>query len=378
MFSVPQQINVESDSINERLGEDEEFWRDHYDWLKEKGYQLRPRYQPGWSPSWKGTTKISILQEDYQFSNHPFLLDAVRIRDGKLVMLRRSDPESLSDELKISRIFSSEPVSSDPRNHCVPIYETLQLGHDTPDAPGRNKIVVMPYLVRWNVNFQSVGEVVDFCSQIFEGMQLMHSLHIAHNDVKALNIMMDWFPLYASPPHPSDGSMNRDWSGRARPRSRTRHPIKYYFIDYNLCKQFEPHSNLLQLPGYGGDQRVPEFRRKEMCDPFAVDVYCLGNVIRNKFLVGDEWDAPKYNLRFLNTLVSEMTHDNPKKRPNMDQVVSRFAELRKSLSWWKLRLRVSDRNEHLFFRILFTPTHYIRQTSYIIRRIPAIPDYRIY
>ena len=35
------------------LGTTEYFWRDHYKWLKECGYLLRPRYAPGWVPSWE-------------------------------------------------------------------------------------------------------------------------------------------------------------------------------------------------------------------------------------------------------------------------------------------------------------------------------------
>lgn len=34
------------------LKKSEVFWRDHQEWLEEKGYVLRPRYQPEWVPSW--------------------------------------------------------------------------------------------------------------------------------------------------------------------------------------------------------------------------------------------------------------------------------------------------------------------------------------
>lgn len=30
----------------------ETFWMEHHKWLEEKGYMLRPRYRPGWVPSW--------------------------------------------------------------------------------------------------------------------------------------------------------------------------------------------------------------------------------------------------------------------------------------------------------------------------------------
>lgn len=35
-----------------KLDEFETFWMEHQQWLEEKGYMLRPRYRPGWVPSW--------------------------------------------------------------------------------------------------------------------------------------------------------------------------------------------------------------------------------------------------------------------------------------------------------------------------------------
>lgn len=35
--------------------------------------------------------------------------------------------------------------------------------------------------------------------------------------------------------------------------------------------------------GYGGDLSVPEFKTQNYCDPFAVDVYRMGNVVRREF-----------------------------------------------------------------------------------------------
>lgn len=50
-----------------RLLETELFWRDHQPWLKERGYVLRPRYQPDWVASWLGTEKDWGDCEDGQF-----------------------------------------------------------------------------------------------------------------------------------------------------------------------------------------------------------------------------------------------------------------------------------------------------------------------
>ena len=40
------------------------FWRDNYQWLHDRGYQLRPRYSPDWMPSWIGTKKYFRTCED--------------------------------------------------------------------------------------------------------------------------------------------------------------------------------------------------------------------------------------------------------------------------------------------------------------------------
>jgi hypothetical protein len=52
------------------------YWRNNYEWLRDRGYQLRPRYSPDWIPSWMGTTKYHWNLEDgvdlvVSSSNHP-------------------------------------------------------------------------------------------------------------------------------------------------------------------------------------------------------------------------------------------------------------------------------------------------------------------
>ena len=48
----------------DKLREGEVYWRDRYDWLLESGYALRPRYRPGWVPSWKATDGYPPRFED--------------------------------------------------------------------------------------------------------------------------------------------------------------------------------------------------------------------------------------------------------------------------------------------------------------------------
>jgi hypothetical protein len=47
------------------LSEGEIYWRDHQKWLLECGYRLRPRYDPGWIPSWTKTGRPAALCEDW-------------------------------------------------------------------------------------------------------------------------------------------------------------------------------------------------------------------------------------------------------------------------------------------------------------------------
>src|SRR6266702_358668 len=53
----------------------EAWWRDHYDDIKRCGYQLRPRYRPGWVPSWKVSNKYFFSVEDGQ----PCLVSAIHL-----------------------------------------------------------------------------------------------------------------------------------------------------------------------------------------------------------------------------------------------------------------------------------------------------------
>ena len=46
------------------LSENELWWTRHFQWLKDCGYLLRPRYTPDWVPSWRGTNKWRYSCED--------------------------------------------------------------------------------------------------------------------------------------------------------------------------------------------------------------------------------------------------------------------------------------------------------------------------
>ena len=46
------------------IGEIERWWVERQEALEQAGYMLRPRFRPGWQPSWTGTKKHYLDCED--------------------------------------------------------------------------------------------------------------------------------------------------------------------------------------------------------------------------------------------------------------------------------------------------------------------------
>jgi hypothetical protein len=55
------------------LDERETWWAERQEALEAAGYMLRPRYRPGWIPSWRGTNKFYLDVEDGQSIRACFL-----------------------------------------------------------------------------------------------------------------------------------------------------------------------------------------------------------------------------------------------------------------------------------------------------------------
>ncbi|KAG1801886.1 uncharacterized protein BJ212DRAFT_1571223 [Suillus subaureus] len=333
------------------LTENEIWWRDHYNFLNEKGYKLRNRYSPDWVPSWANTNKASINCEDGVRSPHYRLLDAQRTRDGVRVSLKSIVISRHPYEIEIGRFFCTSPLSEDPANHCVPIYDVLEV-----PTNGDLAIIVMPLLRdATEPYFDSVGEVVDCIHQLFEGLRFMHRHHVAHRDCMELNILMDG-SMSIDAWHPSDQYMSEDYKRVARHRTRTQSPPRYYYIDFGISRKYEAsNTNPLEVPIFGGDKEVPEFKE---------DNYKP----RNPFQLTFEIFLDHYSgVEFLSDLLSDMMHLDPAQRPNMDEVFSRFQVLRQGISKWKLRSRVAHHDDSSLFDLL---AHWARRIQYIVRRIP--------
>ncbi|KAJ7162167.1 kinase-like domain-containing protein [Mycena filopes] len=355
------------------LGDGEMFWVDHRDWLKTKGYLLRERYQAGWVHSWKGTGRYSGAFEDAQTHPRDTVMDATRL-DGKYVMLKSVNKSRYPDEVEIVTWLNAEPRRSDPNNYTVPIYEVLQSPLEQ-----NIEIIVMPLLQRYpKPRFDTVGEAIAFLRQVFEGLRYLHKQNVAHRDITSFNIaMMDGSQLSSEPFHPAEPTMKRDWSGHISNKTRTQVPVKYYLIDFGLSRRFNSEDFPVRVTGtVAAYDSVPEYQLKNgelppPSDPFLVDVYCMGNLIRVDFTEGSVVASRKLGFEFLEPLVADMTNENPSERPNMDQVIDRFEHLVRGLSSRKSRSRVVKEKDHFgFFRAI---PHCIRKARLVVGGYPAIP-----
>ncbi|KAF9557947.1 hypothetical protein CPC08DRAFT_736568 [Agrocybe pediades] len=358
----------------------EVYWRDHYDWLYQCGYELRPRYHPSWVPSWVRDPALKIKIpwcEDSVQTSRRNLMDATRIRDGCRVMLKRVDWSIHPEEAGLNFRLSRGDLGSDPRNHAVPLPEILEPPHE-----GERDIfiLVMPLLSQYNdPQFRTFGEVIDFLQQVFEGVQFLHHHRIAHRDIHALNIMVDAKPLSSEEIHPVRPYKNRSFQKSVKKSTRTEHPVRYYLIDFGISRFYSAdEEEPLELPIRGIDRTVPEFKNPGIPqNPFPTDIYYLGNMIREQFILGRVGSISTtgfYGFEFLLPLVTDMVHDDPRKRPTIDEVVGRFSSVVSKLSWWKLRSRLAPYGETARESRVRWFKHTLLIINHILRGFAPIPN----
>jgi len=75
----------------------------------------------------------------------------------------------------------------------------------------------------------------------------------------------------------------------------------------------------------------------------------------------------------MNQLVADMVQDDPAKRPNIDDVVSRFEGIISSLPYWTLRSRLATKREPPVVRIIRSITHQTRTFKHIFTGRKAMP-----
>jgi len=198
----------------------------------------------------------------------------------------------------------------------------------------------------------------------------MHENHVAHRDCTYENIMLDPSGMYPNSFHPADPRKTKDFRRNVKGYSRTRRPTRYLLIDFGLSRFYDPAGGPpLDQPLRGGDKSAPEHQDgKTPCNPFPTDVYYLGNLAREDYM------QRYYGLEFMQPLIDDMVHEDPTKRPNMDEVVIRFAEIRSKLSSWKLRSRLA-RNTEIWPVVAWrSVAHWYYTIGYVLARKAPIPE----
>ncbi|KAL5530900.1 hypothetical protein ACEPAG_3776 [Sanghuangporus baumii] len=337
------------------LNDGERWWRDHYDMLKEHGYQLRLRYHPEWKPSWT-RKQLPIVREDSFVTYHPKVIDAVRLSDGLRVSIKKL--RKGSNELEIARYLDSEELRKDPRNITVPILDVFSEEEDTME------FMVVPLLKSFDDPFfNSVDEVIDFMKQTLQGLSFMHGKGVAHRDCSVLNIMMDARKLFPRGFHPTASLFDASGKNLARPRRRRDvTSIKYYFIDFGISSRFDDATEPRMVTGEDcQDKQLPEIYLGKPYSPFPVDVFLLGNLFKHDLVKVCE------NLEFLAPLANGMTEKDPASRPTIDEALVHLNELVEEQSPRSLRRLLVWRDADKVERFLADMGSSKREAAFVIK-----------
>lgn len=107
-----------------------------------------------------------------------------------------------------------------------------------------------------------------------------------HRDSSLKNILMDASRMFPRGFHPvRDVFLPHDISIPAPMIPRWNVGVKYYFTDYGISSYFpEGTEHQLVLGIAGRDRDVPELSNEVPYDPFKVDIFTIGNVLRHEFV----------------------------------------------------------------------------------------------
>ncbi|KAJ6555372.1 hypothetical protein DFH09DRAFT_923992, partial [Mycena vulgaris] len=265
------------------------------------------------------------------------------------VILKLISRDVHSEEAFIFEYFSSPELTSDPRNHYIPLLAQLSPPDD------EDKLIFLMKLMRPSRTLRTSRSSSQFSSSLFQGLQFMNHHRVAH---RCVFVPLSWrywtdssantYPqrlqrldgqhLFPHGFHPQVQGLKPEEFRHAKYYTRTQRPVKYYPIDFGLSHKFAPgeipHTYIIE----GGDGSPSEFGtveerrdlsiRHKLVDPFPTDIYYVGNMIRRWFL-----DAiglrPKFGFDFIRPLVADMVQDDAAKRPTIDEVVFRFAEIQR-------------------------------------------------
>lgn len=98
------------------------------------------------------------------------------------------------------------------------------------------------------------------------------------------NLLMDADAMYPDGFHPVRTSYTRDYSGWATYIPRSVAGVRYYFADFGISVHIpEGESQKTVTGALGRDRDPPELSETVPYDPFKLDIFIIGNLLRQEF-----------------------------------------------------------------------------------------------
>jgi hypothetical protein len=170
--------------------------------------------------------------------------------------------------------------------------------------------------------------------------------------------MMDADAMYPEGFHPVSLDHTPDRSRPAFHTTRTVAGARYYFVDFGLSVHTsEANSQMLVTGNDGRDQDPPELSDTTLYNPFKLDIFIIGNMLKQEFCkVGVlrrhrlpfrlKVIQPFANLDLLEPLIKEMTNPVPALRPDAAEAFALWKGIRDAVWTIKREWRPRPRSEH--------------------------------
>ncbi|KAH9478489.1 hypothetical protein JR316_0008944 [Psilocybe cubensis] len=286
---------------------------------------------------------MSNILRDRLVVQEPKLIDAVRIRDGTRVVIKRV--VLAEDNVEILQYLNTSKMREDSRNNVVPLLEVLPLPNDSGvETSSPSALIVMPMLfplMSVTLPYRHVREVLEVVEQLIQGIQFLHEHNIAHRDACRRNFMMDPTNVIPSGFHHVANYWQPD--GRIHIVHKDRcsvAPVKYYLIDFETAEFFTPGSSCVGY--YGQVKYVPEMSGTIPYNPFKLDVFQLGDLV-DRFV--EEYEG----LDFLSPLADSMRYTDPALRPTATESLSILRQIVTSLDQPSLNISTENESTILLF-----------------------------
>ena len=168
---------------------------------------------------------------------------------------------------------------------------------------------------------------------------------------------MDPKTMYPEGFHPVKTAYKRDYSGIAYYIPRSVIGVRYYYADFGISKHLPDADGPRVTTGnLGRDRDPPELSNTIPYDPFKLDIFIIGNMLRQEFC--DVIFPPRSstakltfpqrfsNLEFIRPLADRMATPDPNLRPTAEAALNEWQTLRETVytvhKEWRPRPREDD------------------------------------